>query len=315
MTGENGLPHMFEGLLSSVQPKYPFTLECEDWTWLLKQMPTPAKQWGNMTLGDIVTSIIADSQDLPIISRYKGFINLSVSDFSTTDLKFNVNNFITIRGNLGELLARIKSQYRVDSYFRGQQLRIGLLHYQPDDVTKPYPVFTFQKNILDNDKLQWRRRDDTVMSMIVKSNYLTEKTGTTLDGHATTKHASTEVLVYSNFDGHFEKVVKEKGKDFPTKYLHEIGTRFTFNIYDAITDTDKLFVIGKAQLEKYYYNGFKGSFTTFGIPYIKHGDTIQIVDNALPERTGLYKVKSVSYYGGYDDGLRQEITIDYKVSE
>ena len=66
-------------------------------------------------------------------------------------------------------------------------------------------------------------------------------------------------------------------------------------------------------LKKYYYEGFTGSFTTFGIPYVKHGDTVRIVNNQLPEMSGSYKVKGVVYYGGVDDGLRQEITLDYKV--
>jgi hypothetical protein len=315
MTGTNGLPHLFEGVIAKVQTKTPFTLECEDYMWLLKQMPTPAKQWGDKTLQDIVTEAVTSAQDQPIIKRYNNYVKLKVSDFSTTDLHFNVNNFITQRGSLASLLARIKSEYRIDSYFRGMSLRIGLLHYLADDVTQPYPVFTFQKNILDNDKLKWSRKDDTVLSMIVRSNYLIEKDGeTTKDGKTKTTHKSTEILI-TNQAGTFTAVTKEKGKDFPTKYLNDIGERFTMNIYDNITDTDKLFAIGKAQLEKYYYDGFKGSFTTFGIPHIKHGDTVQIVNKQLPEQTGYYKVKAVRYYGGYEEGLRQEITLDYKVSE
>lgn len=311
MTGEKGVPDRFKGYISLVSPKLPFTLECEDNMWLLKQMPTPAKNWGNITLQKIVSTVITDSQALPLITRYKGYVDLKVSDFSSTDLKFNVNNFTTTRGSLASLLARIKSEYRVDSYFRGDGLRIGYLHYVPEDTVKH--TFTFQKNILDNDKLKWQRKDDTVLSMIVRSNYLTEAEGSTLDGQAKTKHACTEILIY-NQAGQFTYVTKVKGQDFPTKYLSDIGERFTFNIFDAIKDPKTLFQIGVEQLKKYYYDGFKGSFTTFGIPYVKHGDTVQLVNKLLPEQTGLYKVKAVKNTGSYDDGLRQEITLDYKIS-
>jgi hypothetical protein len=311
MTGEKGIPDLFKGYISLVCPKLPFSLECEDNMWLLKQMPTPAKNWGNISLQDIVSKIITDSQSLPIIKRYKGYVNLKVSDFSKTDLKFNVGNFTTTRGSLASMLARIKSQYRVDSYFRGDELRVGYLHYVPDDTVKH--TFTFQKNILDGDRLKWQRRDDAVLSMIVKSNYLIEDTGTTIDGVSKTKHACTEILIL-NQAGAFTYITKEKGKEFPTKYLNDIGERFVFNVYDAISDPKKLFEIGKPQLEKYYYDGFKGSFTTFGIPYVKHGDTVQLVNPALPEQNGLYKVRAVRYCGGFDDGYRQEISLDYKIS-
>lgn len=310
MTGQKDIPDQFNGVISRVQAKFPFVIECEDYMWLLKQMPTPAKQWGGKSLQEIVGSVLSDSQSLPIIKRYKGYVDLKVSDFSKTDLKFNVNNFITTRGSLAALLTRIKSEYRVDSYFRGQELRIGYLHYVPEDTVKH--TFTFQKNILDDDKLKWQRKDDTVLSMIVKSNYLKEGQGTTKDGHTKTVHACKEILIY-NDTGTFTYVEKEKGKEFPTNYLKDIGERYTFNVFDAITDPKKLFDLGVAQLKKYYYDGFKGSFTTFGIPYVKHGDTVEIINRKLPEQNGLYKVKAVKYWGGYDDGFRQTITLDYKI--
>ena len=310
MTGQDGLPDEFAGFISGVNPKLPFALECEDAMWLLKQMPTPAKNWGNVTLQSIAESVIADSQSLPLIQAYQGYVNITVSDFSKTDLKFNVGNFTTQRGSLASMLARIKSEYRVDSYFRGTELRIGYTHYVPGDSNTN--TFTFQKNILDNDKLQWKRKDDTVLSMIVRSNYLIQSGETTTDGIATTKHASTEILIY-NQAGTFSYIAKTKGQDFPTKYLNDIGERFTFNVYDAISDPEQLFNIGVKQLQKYYYDGFKGSFVTFAIPYVKHGDTVTLVNNALPEQSGSYKVRAVVPYGGFDDGFRREIFLDYKI--
>ena len=309
-TGDGISPELFAGVISRVAPNFPFTIECEDYMWLLKQMPTPAKNWGNVTLQKIVKDVMDSSASLPIITRYKNFINLTVSDFSTTDLKFNVNNFTTTRGSLAAMLARIKSEYRVDSYFRGQELRIGYLHYVADDSVNH--TFTFQQNILDDNNLEWQRRDDAVLSMIVRSNYLVAEGGTTSDGITKTTHKSTEILIYNNA-GVFTYITKEKGKDFPTKYLNDIGERFTMNIFDAITDPAKLFEIGRPQLSKYYYNGFKGSFTTFGFPYVKHGDTVQLVNNMLPELTGFYKVKAVKYFGGVDSGYKQTITLDYKI--
>ena len=66
------------------------------------------------------------------------------------------------------------------------------------------------------------------------------------------------------------------------------------------------------ELKKYYYTGFRGHFTTLGIPFVKMGDNAVIVDSVLPERNGTYKIKSVEYTGGVE-GLRQKIELDYKI--
>ena len=52
---------------------------------------------------------------------------------------------------------------------------------------------------------------------------------------------------------------------------------------------------------------------TFGIPYVRHGDNVDILDAIIPERNGRYKVKSVQYSGGVI-GLRQEIELDYLIT-
>lgn len=311
MTGSDGLPDLFTGFISNVQPKLPFTIDCEDNMWLLKQMPTPNKNWQKRKLQDIVREVINSSQDLPLIKRYGDFAKFTVSDFSKQQMNFNVQNLTTTYNSLAAFLARLKTEYRVYSYFRGNELRIGYLTYDPSDNVDH--TFTFQKNILDNDKLVWQRKDDVVMSMIVKANYLKVKGGSNVDGTDKTTHASTEILIYGS-SGKYDYVVKEKGKDFPTKYLNEIGERYTFLVFDNITDPKQLFNIGVEQLKKKYYDGFKGSFTTFGIPYVKHGDTVRLINPALPEQDGYYKVKGVNPNGGYNEGLRQEIFIDYKIN-
>jgi hypothetical protein len=310
-TGEKGVPDLFAGFISSVQPRLPFTLECEDNMWLCKQIPTPAKNWGNKSLQRIVEDIIDAAKDLPLIKKYEGYIALKVSDFSRTELSFNVSSFTTTDDTLANLLVRIKGQYKIDSYFRGNELRIGYLHYVPEDnVTH---TFTFQKNILDGDRLDWQRKDDIVLSMIVRSNYSVVEGGVTLEGLEKKKQKSTEILIYQGVGGVFKYIKKEKGKPYPAKYFNRAGQRKLLEINSPIEDPAKLFSMASPLLQRYYYDGFTGSFTTFGIPYVKHGDTVELINKELPEMSGRYKVKAVRYMGGADVGLRQEITIDYKV--
>lgn len=302
---------IFSGYISTVSPKLPFTLMCEDAMWLCKQIPTPTKTWAAQSLQSIVKAILGANTSLEMLTRYAKYgVTLSVSEFNDEGIIFNVSNIQTLRGSLAMFLDRLKSQYKVDSYFRGSELRVGLTHYVPADNVDH--EFTFQKNII-SDGLEWRRRDDMQMSVIVKSFYNVAGGGSTVDSQTKTKAASTEILVYSHktatTDG-FDYVVKKKGEPFSE---NDIGERYLYNLYSPITDVKTLFGMGKEYLKKHYYDGFRGTFTTFGVPFVKHGDTVHIVDNILTERTGYYKVKSVTYRGGYDIGLRQDITIDYKI--
>ena len=60
------------------------------------------------------------------------------------------------------------------------------------------------------------------------------------------------------------------------------------------------------------YEGFRGSFTTFGLPKVKHGDIVELIDKNLTERTGSYLVKEVKE-SNTNSGQRQTITLDIRV--
>ena len=100
--------------------------------------------------------------------------------------------------------------------------------------------------------------------------------------------------------------VKTKGNDYPP---NTGGERMTLP-FPGATSIAQLEALGLAELKKFYYTGFKGKFTTFGLPFVRMGDNVKLVDNILPERNGMYKVKAVEYSGGIN-GLRQIIELDY----
>ena len=66
------------------------------------------------------------------------------------------------------------------------------------------------------------------------------------------------------------------------------------------------------ELNRVSYEGWRGSFTTFGLPMVKHGYSVSIIDNILPERNGTYMVKQVNTSFGVD-GFRQEIYLDLRI--
>jgi hypothetical protein len=65
---------------------------------------------------------------------------------------------------------------------------------------------------------------------------------------------------------------------------------------------------GEAELPKYKYNGFSGSFTTFGDEYIKHGEIINLSDPVIKDRNGKYFVKKVVTKFG-TDGFRNTVEL------
>jgi hypothetical protein len=283
----------FEGYISKVTSKKPFVLECEDNMWILKQIPTPVKQWGkNQTLREILESMLSGT----------GF---TVSKLAEISVRYNIRSVTSGGESVAQFLDNNKkSGFHFDSRFRGNELRVGYPTYYFSEARER--TFIFQQNIISDD-LEYNRKDDVALSATVQ-NYIIENTGkTNKDGTAKTKKRRIEVLV--TFENGKEKsYIKEKDKPLPPNVG---GERRQF-FYEAATNEQELIKFGFEQLKKYYYDGFRGSFTTFGLPYVRYGDYVTLVDNILPERNGKYIVRKVEYSGG-NIGVRQKITLDYKI--
>jgi len=305
------VPDLFKGYVSNVDTGSPFVVNCEDAMWLMKQVPSPitSTRWTNKNIQEIVQTILDEAQALPHIKKYN--TKFTVSKESLTDLVFNVGNFMTKGESLAEVMERMKQQYRVDSYFRGNELRIGITHYLTKDNKEH--TLTFQKNIVDS-AVTYKRKDDVIMSAIVQSHYdeITGKTNS--EGQAVSVRRNTEILIYVDpKTRQFTYKEKKKGEPyFKANTLDVSGERINLQLFVLETDPKKLFEYGKKMLEKTYYDGLRGTITTFGIPYIKHGDDVKLVDPLIPERNGTYKVRSVQYSFSTDGGIRQQIGLDYR---
>jgi hypothetical protein len=85
------------------------------------------------------------------------------------------------------------------------------------------------------------------------------------------------------------------------------GEQRTFNYYNL--SKPDLETVANTELQKLKYNGYKGSFSTFGTPVVKHGDTVTLIDRLYPEREGTYSVKAVNTGFG-TSGYRQTVFLD-----
>jgi hypothetical protein len=288
---------VFKGFISQVSSKSTFELNIEDNMWILKQ--TPAKGGANgvfsykkYNVEDMLTELLRNA-GLPFTVNALTKTNIGID--------YRVNN-----QTIAQVLEDLRKHYYLFAYFRNSELRCGSKVYIDSEAVDH--KFVFQQNIIDDD-LHYRRKDDIAVSAIACSKNIVSKHGHTSDGHAKTKTEKLEVLVARQNGKTITKIKLPGSKvEFPA---NNEGERHEF-FYNNITDPQILITEALNQLEKYYYDGFRGKFTTFGIPYVKHGDNVILEDSVIADRNGTYKVKSVEYSGG-TNGLRQVIELDYKI--
>jgi len=291
--------HLFQGYISEVTSKKPIEFKCEDNFWKLKQAPAPIHTFrATDSLETIINFMLANYN----IGKYPDD-QFTFNPITTTTFgEFRIGN-----ETIAEVLGRLRKDYHFESYFVGNELRCGVSVY--NEATAKTHTFTFQKDII-SDELDYRRKEDMKVS-IAASNKIEQETGAiTKDGHAKTKCQRLEVLVtLRNGSDTPEYFIKQKGKDYPPNIGGERST-LTYPGAKSISDLEALAL---AELIKYYYTGFKGHFTTFGMPYVQVGDNVKLIDPVLPERNGLYKVRAVDYSCTVTGGLRQKIQIDYLI--
>ena len=288
------LATIFTGYITEVGTKQPIELNCEDNMYLLKQIIVPNRQYlATDTLESIFTDLL------------KG------TPFTVNDLaKTSVGPLRTENETVAELLSRIRKDYHFESYFRGNELRIGSVVYvEQDAIDDGKKVFKFQQDIISDD-LSFQRKDDINLSAVAYSINKIELGGLTKKGKKRTTSERLEVLVSSR-NGTFVRTQKPPGQtaDFAPNMAGERRTLYFWNV----TDIQKLGDLAEQELTKFYYTGLRGKFTTFGIPLVRQGDNVDIIDPVLPDKNGRYKVKEVHYTGGVS-GIRQEISLDYLIN-
>lgn len=275
-TTPNGdLPLLFKGYVSELVPKIPFELKCEDEVWQLKRHKLTDKAWKVTTLKEIISYVLP--------------AGMSANTKTLPDIKFN--QFRVSKVTSAEVLQKLKEAYNLAIYFRcptqysptpnpspverGSELYIGMPYLESLEGNEfGFAGFNFQKNIVET-TLTYKKAED----------------------------------------------VKIKAK---ITAIHKDNTRTTFEDGDTDGETRSIFLstetkniselkkIAQRELEKYKYEGYRGSFTAFGTPKIIHSGTVDIEDTDYPQRKGSYIVESVTTKLGVAM-MRQVIELGKKV--
>jgi len=301
---------LFNGYVTKVNSRMPIEVSIEDNMWILKQTPM-----------DNVTFRATDTIEHALtvmMNKVNSMWNTSFTVNNTTSTlvgdPFSIGN-----KTAAQVLLFLQKKYGFESYFRGNELRSGILVYLPQDTTNPdgSPVtpniFAFQNNIID-DEMEYVRKDDIKLSAKA-TNTFTEDTGeVSRDGSPKTKRKRLEVLVTIKANPASGEVPYTTTVITPQNPIAENieGERHDFHFPGARTIAE-LANMAYLKLIQFYYTGLRGKFTTFGIPFDRKGDNIQILDTILPERNGIFRIKEVDYSGGVE-GLRQDIHLDFKLN-
>lgn len=183
-----------------------------------------------------------------------------------------IGKFTIEKCSVIELLDYLKRHFGFSIYFRDNKIFVGLA-YQLSTiaaVSMTAPkVFHFQKNII-SDTLEYFRAED-VKYKITVVNIRKDNTRKTFD--------------FGDIDGELR----------------------TLNFYD-VPDAD-VKSLALNMLNRFKYTGFRGTFTTFLDPMVRHGEAVRLVDAIIPDRNGVYLVKQVVTTSGINGG-RQIVTLD-----
>jgi len=301
----------FEGYITKINPRMPLEIWCEDNMWLLKQaqcpnMTFPADEKGAQgVLSSLLKSIITpkdpDDPNYTYITEtiVKALKNFKIQNgFGTSTIPTNIGDFTTQNQTIAQVLDSWRNDYKLECFFRGNDLYLSPIVYNPTDFTINGQlssfVYDFQNNIISDD-LTYLRSDDLRVGIHAYSVYPT-KTG----DQNITQSVRAEVTI-GDTDG-------------------ELRTQYFWPPSNAIQLTQQqveaqLTTQAMLYLNKLKYDGWQGSFISFGLPFVRHGQAVTLKDAVIPERNGgTYLVKSVKVNFSVDGGFRREIGLHFKLN-
>lgn len=208
--------------------------------------------------------------------KLKEFIQKFVTDYPIdidSDVSLGAVRFSKV--TLGEVLKKLQDDFSLYSFIRNGKLTIAKPY---SDVSEKIPVFDLERNCVSND-LNYLSKEEKLVKIIGQS---------------------------------IQKFAEAIKKGEKTKKL-----KFEFGDADATETINWTFnVTNLKDLEnevKRMYNdkkkdGWDGSFTTFGIPSVQHGQKVKITSSLYNDREGIYYIDSIKKKFSRD-GYRQEIEL------
>ena len=199
-----------------------------------------------------------------------------ITDIKAVDM--NVGEAIFENMSYAKVLEYLK-KYGLLSYVKGSTLYCGFANITQSDTeaeTLPNTIVPvdFTKELIRRNSLKYKRKEDVLISL----------------------------KAYSILEDN-TRLESIQGDDYGD----------TRNLYYYNIDQESLDKIAKESVDKFKYDGYRGSFTMFGVPQIKHGYAVKITPYAdIPDEAGTYLVRQVKTSHG-TQGFRQEVYLDKRI--
>ena len=214
--------------------------------------------------------------EVKALSQKNATVKSLLSDYYKGELKAidaDLGKFRIQNATLANVFEELDKNYSLKTFFRNGVLHVGT-PYLLTAKDRKKAKFDFEKNIISSN-LEYKRKDDIKIKVkAISHNSITN-----------------------------EKIEVNEGD--------ETGELRTINKVDLTKEQLKKEAIRQIDLLK--YEGFRGSFDSFGEPFVRFCDIVELTDPNIKERNGSYFVKSINYSFGMN-GYRQNVEIDKKVS-
>lgn len=238
---------VFKGYVTSILPKVPIEIKCEDESWKLKQ-------------NSIIDTIQNATVQIVLDKHFKGY--------KTKCLNSKLGTFRINKASQAQILKSISEQYGLKSFFRNDILVVGLPY---DKETALTHKFAFQRNIKSYD-LEYKRKEDVRIKVTAISNM-------------------------------------PNGNKLEYKCGDVDGEQRSLNFYGLLMP--ELKEIAHREMDKLKYDGYRGNFTAFFDPFVKHGDIVELIDYDETDKAGKFLVDAVTYEMGIN-GMNQKIKLGPK---
>ncbi len=269
----------FQGYVTAIGAKTPVTIECQDAFWYLKR-----------------------------VNSGKSF-QLGTAPINIGNKGFSLGKGTTIK----QLLATIEDIYLSSDIYKKEGAKINFIPYG-----KEIQIGSIRA---DNVSLAF------VFSSIKKTGIVTFMRGHNLYcGVAYWEDQRNTINRQFDYNIIEDSLIQKRAEDNKIKMVVkaidnknlksiEVGDAdgATVNyLVTGVTTQAQMKDQGEREILKYKFDGWHGSFTTFGDEFIKHGDVINLTDKVIKDRNGKFFVKGVRTNFG-TEGFRNTIELHRKL--
>ena len=202
--------------------------------------------------------------------KLKSFVQKYVTDYPILiDAEVPLGAVNIKNKTLGEVFKKFQEDLSLYAFIRNGKLVVAKPY---SDVTDKVPVFDLERNCVSND-LNYLSKEERTVKVVAES--------------------------VQNFAKTKKKLKFELGDPDPKTTINKTLSVTTLN--DLQAEVRRIYDLYKKE-------GFDGSFTTFGIPSVQHGQKVKITSSLYNDREGIYYIDSIKKKFSRD-GYRQEIEL------